>query len=209
MKKYISVLGFLAFVTTAAFAEDESIMLDLDTVVEEFATGSIESITVEDNGVATEVVAETTEPGQEMVADEPVVEENAPETEPVTDNTEHTTHPEGDAEYITFMHQYEDENNDKTVIVMGGQGDFLTYIDESEELLEMYNNREKTAMFLSVENPAQYVQSGKCLVNTIPYNTIQEQNLTLGDCYLRLFCGSELPSEGNYAVELCGKIVQD
>jgi len=204
MKKYISVLGFLAFVTTAAFAEDESIMLDLDTVVEEVATGSIESITVEDNSVATEVVAETTEPVQETA-----VEENAPESEPVTDNTEHTTHPEGDAEYITFMHQYEDENNDKTVIVTGGQGDFLTYIDESEELLEMYNNREKTAMFLSVENPSQYIQSGKCLVNTIPYNTIQEQNLTLGDCYLRLFCGSELPSEGNYAIELCGKIVQD
>ena len=204
MKKYISVLGFLAFVTTAAFAEDESIMLDLDTVVEEVATGSIESITVEDNSVATEVVAETTEPVQETA-----VEENAPESEPVTDNTEHTTHPEGDAEYITFMHQYEDENNDKTVIVTGGQGDFLTYIDESEELLEMYNNREKTAMFLSVENPSQYIQSGKCLVNTIPYNTIREQNLTLGDCYLRLFCGSELPSEGNYAIELCGKIVQD
>ncbi|MBO7642893.1 MAG: hypothetical protein J6S74_02035 [Alphaproteobacteria bacterium] len=204
MKKYISILGILAFFATPTFAEDESIMLDLDTVVEEVATGSIESITVEDNSDATEVVAGTTEPVQETV-----VEENAPETEPVTDNTEHTTHPEGDAEYITFMHQYEDGTNDQNVIVTGERGDFLTYINESEELLEMYNNREKTAMFLSIEDPVQYIQPGKCMVNTIPYSTRQEQDLTLGDCYLRLFCGAELPGEGNYAIELCGKIVQD
>ncbi|MBP5707512.1 MAG: hypothetical protein J6W79_00775 [Alphaproteobacteria bacterium] len=209
MKKYISVLGILAVVTTASFAEEESVMLDLDTVVEEVAAEPVEAIAEPvEEVVVEEVAAEVTEPVAEPVV-EPGVEESVQEPEPTNDNAERPTHLEGDADYVTFMHQYEDGINAPVVIATGEHGDFLTYISESEELLAMYNNRDKTAMFLSVENPAQYIQPGKCLVNTIPYNTIQEQGLTLGDCYLRLFCGSEMHYDGFYAIELCGKKVQD
>ena len=125
---------------------------------------------------------------------------------------EFTTHPEGDADFVTLINverQNWDEN--AKIIAKGERGDFLTYIDETPEILDIYNNKEKTAMFLSVENPAQYIQSGKCLINTIPYNVLQEMGADENgiDCSWRLFCGSEMSNDALYAVELCGKMVQD
>ena len=186
-------MGILAVATTASFAEEESIMLDLDTVVEE---------------VASEPVEEISEPTEDVVVEEVVVEDVAPEEEN-NETQEFTTHPEGDADFVTLINQQRqnwDENS--VVIATGERGDFLNYINETPEILDIYNRKDKVAMFLSVENPAQYIQPGKCMVNTIPYDVAKDVG-TSTDCAWRLFCGGELPAEGFYAVELCGSMVQD
>ena len=122
---------------------------------------------------------------------------------------EFTTHPEGDADFVTFINQDRknwDEN--ANIISKGERGDFLNYTDETPEILQIYNNKEKTAKFLSIKNPGQYIKPGKCLVNTIPYDVLKETDARTY-CFKRLFCGGELPSEDFYAVELCGIMVQD
>ncbi|MBQ2017007.1 MAG: hypothetical protein II208_00580, partial [Alphaproteobacteria bacterium] len=68
---------------------------------------------------------------------------------------EFTTHPEGDADFITFVNQERQNWDESSVIVSEGpRGDFLSYVDETPEILQIYNNKEKTAVFLSIENPA-------------------------------------------------------
>ena len=125
---------------------------------------------------------------------------------------EFTTHPEGDADFITFVNQQRQNWDENAVIISEGtRGDFLNYIDETPEILQIYNNKEKTAMFLSVENPAQYIKPGKCLVNTIGYDILKEMagDNEVSNCSWRLFCGTEMNYDGYYAVELCGDMVSD
>lgn len=120
---------------------------------------------------------------------------------------EFTTHPEGDVDFITFINQMEQNRDENAIISRGERGDFLEYIDETPEILQIYNNKEKTATFLSVENPAQYIKPGKCLVNTIGYVILLEMagDNEVSNCAWRLFCGTEMNYDGFYAVELCGK----
>ena len=125
---------------------------------------------------------------------------------------EFTTHPEGDADFVTFINQQRQNLEENSIVVSEGErGDFLYYIDETPEILQIYNDREKTAMFLSVENPAQYIKPGKCLVNTIGYDILKEMAVDdeFSDCSWRLFCGTEMNYDGFYAIELCGKLVSD
>ena len=124
---------------------------------------------------------------------------------------EFSTRPDGDADFVTFINQSRDSSNEIVVLNVGKMSDFLTYMNETPELLQIYKNKEKTAMFLSVENPAQYIQPEKCLVNTIPYNVLKEMGAPEEklDCSWRLFCGSEMNYDAPYAVELCGKMIQD
>lgn len=125
---------------------------------------------------------------------------------------EFKTHPEGDADFVTFMNQYNQNWDENSIIISEGpRGDFLNYIEETPEILQIYNNKEKTAKFLSVENPAQYIKPGKCLVNTIGYDILKEMAVDnkVSDCSWRLFCGSEIKGDGLYAVELCGNMVAD
>lgn len=122
------------------------------------------------------------------------------------------THPEGDADFVTFIN-IERQNWDENAIIIneGVRGDFLTYVDETPEILEIYNNKEKTAMFLSIENPEQYIKPGKCLVNTIGHDILKEMagDGEVSDCSWRLFCGSEIDYDSFYAVELCGWMVEN
>ncbi len=125
---------------------------------------------------------------------------------------EFTTHPEGDVDFITFINQQQQNWDENAIIISEGErGDFLNYIDETPEILQIYNNKEKTAMFLSIENPAQYIKPGKCLVNTIGYDILKEMagDNEVSNCSWRLFCGTEMNYDGFYAVELCGMMVAD
>lgn len=124
-----------------------------------------------------------------------------------------TTHPEGDADFISFINQW-NQNDDENLIIIseGERGDFLNYIDATPEILQIYSNKEKTAQFLSIKDPAQYIKPGKCLVNTIGYDILKEmavENNGGADCSWRLFCGAEINYEAPYAVELCGNMVLD
>lgn len=122
---------------------------------------------------------------------------------------EFTTHPEGDADFITFINvQRQNWEENAEIIAIGERGDFLTYIDETPEILEIYNNKEKTEMFLSTENPAQYIKPGKCLVNTIPYSILEEMGEDT-NCSWSVFCGTEMSYNAPYAIVLCGTMVQD
>lgn len=122
-----------------------------------------------------------------------------------------TTHPEGDADFVTFINQQRQEwDINGEIIATGERGDFLTYINETPEILQIYNSREKRGAFLSID-PTQYIQPGKCLVNTIGHDILQEmgaQDDAL-DCSWRLFCGGEINGEEPYAIQLCGKMVMD
>ena len=123
---------------------------------------------------------------------------------------EFTTHPEGDTDFVAFINQEDKESDEERIIIsFGEQGDFLTYINETPEILQIYSNKEKTVKFLSIENPAQYIKPGKCLVNTIGYDILKEIGAKNLDCSHRLFCGSEIDNGAPYAVELCGHMVAD
>ena len=200
MKKYMSVFGILAIVTMGAYAEDVVPETELDTVIEELVAEPAEDIIVEKTVPEPEVnmVVEEVVPESEVTA----VEEVVPEPEVV----EVTNRANSDDYYTVFMNQYKQDEG--TVVAEGNMGDFLTYIAATPEILDMYNNKAKTAVFLSFENPIQYVQSEKCIVNTIPYNTWKElgmENDEVSHCAWRLFCGGEIQDGVNYAVEFCDR----
>ena len=144
-----------------------------------------------------------------VVAEEVVnIDDDVPQSQENVAAADIVLHPEGDADFVTFIHQYDDPGNDRSVIANGAHGDTLTYMDETEEMLEIYNRKEKVAKFLSVENPAQYIQPGKCLVNIIHYvetgNVVEDEK---PHCLWRLFCGGDMNYDANYAVEICGRMV--
>ena len=123
---------------------------------------------------------------------------------------EFTSHPEGNEDFVTFIQKWnENWEEDSEIINEGEKGDFLNYITESPEILEIYNRNEKTETFLSIQNPAQYIKPGKCLLNIIGRDILKEIGFTSKkqDCSWRLFCGSEMNYNVSYAVELCGRMV--
>jgi len=125
---------------------------------------------------------------------------------------EFTTHPVGDADFVAFIQESDKTWNEDAIIISEGEkGDLLTYVTESPKILEIYNNKEKTAKFLSIENPAQYIKPGKCLLDTIGYDILEKMGAAgkALDCSWRLFCGSELNEEVPYAIELCGGMMEN
>ena len=73
-----------------------------------------------------------------------------------------------------------------TVIAKGTEGDFLIHLDATPELLKIAENT-KTARFLSIKKPEQYITSDKCLVNIIPYATKKKLGFENNKCNYRLF----------------------
>jgi len=90
------------------------------------------------------------------------------------------------------------------VIANGEMGDFLIQLPETEELRKIAN-KQKTAKFLSTKNPNQYAKAGYCLVNIIPYNTMEKMNMPDNTCNYRIYCGAPefMDYDEFYAVEAC------
>ena len=90
------------------------------------------------------------------------------------------------------------------VLTTGDQGDFLIRLPESEALLKIAN-KTKNAKFLSVFNPNSYAKAGYCLLNIIPYSTMEKLGWENKDCHYRLYCGAPefMDYDQYYAVEVC------
>ena len=95
---------------------------------------------------------------------------------------------------------------ESAVITTGKNGDFLVKIKATPELISIAN-KEKTARFLSTENPKQYIEEGYVLINVIPFNTMEKLGWTNHSCSYRLFYGTaeDMNYDGMYAVELCAE----
>lgn len=91
------------------------------------------------------------------------------------------------------------------VLTTGEQGDFLIRLPESEALLKIAN-KTKNVKFLSVFNPNSYSKKGYCLLNIIPYSTMEKLGWDNTDCHYRLYCGAPefMDYDQYYAVEICG-----
>lgn len=90
------------------------------------------------------------------------------------------------------------------VLTTGDQGDFLIRLPESEALLKIAN-KTKNVKFLSTFNPNSYAKAGYCLLNIIPYSTMEMLGWENKDCHYRLYCGAPefMDYDQYYAVEVC------
>lgn len=94
--------------------------------------------------------------------------------------------------------------NESVIAGIGGQGDYVMRLKETPELLEIAQ-KQKTTTFLSVTEPATYLEEGYCLLNIIPEVVMTSINPE-STCFFRLFCGTAEDITNNpeaYAVELC------
>ena len=92
-----------------------------------------------------------------------------------------------------------------SIVALGTNGDYVVALPASETLTAIAA-KEKTVTFLSIENPAQYVTEGTCLLNIIPQNTMAAMNTPENKCNFRLFCGTAEEMGGEtYAVEGCSE----
>jgi hypothetical protein len=89
-------------------------------------------------------------------------------------------------------------------IATGEMGDFLVSVPETEELRKIANSQ-KNAKFLSVFNPNSYSKQGYCLINIIPYSTMEKMGTPNNDCNYRIYCGAPefMNYDEFYAVEVC------
>ena len=84
-----------------------------------------------------------------VVAEEVVnIDDDVPQSQENVAAADIVLHPEGDADFVTFIHQYDDPGNDRSVIANGAHGDTLTYMDETEEMLEII--RDTPDVFVSI-----------------------------------------------------------
>ncbi len=92
-----------------------------------------------------------------------------------------------------------------SIVALGQGGDYIIPLPATDVLTKIAS-MDKTVTFLSVENPAQYVTEGTCLLNIIPENTMAAMNTPENKCNFRLFCGTaeEMGAEV-YAVEVCSE----
>ena len=93
-----------------------------------------------------------------------------------------------------------------SIVALGANGDYVIALPANETVTAIAAKK-KSVAFLSVENPAQYVTEGKCLLNIIPQNTMMAMNTPENKCNFRLFCGTSDDINNNefYAVELCSE----
>jgi hypothetical protein len=94
--------------------------------------------------------------------------------------------------------------NGNMVIAQGELGDFIIRLAETDQLLAIMQ-KDKNAMFLSIETPQKYISDGYCLVNVVPLSTLEAIGTPDSGCNYRLFCGSEsdMKYDEMYAIELC------
>ena len=91
------------------------------------------------------------------------------------------------------------------IVALGAAGDYVISLPANEAVLAVAA-KEKSATFLSIENPAQYIAEGTCLLNIIPDNTMAAMNTPENKCNFRLFCGTAEDMNAEfYAVELCSE----
>ena len=92
------------------------------------------------------------------------------------------------------------------IVALGTSGDYVIALPETDVLREIANKKQ-TVAFMSIDNPAQYVTEGKCLLNIIPDNTMQMMGTPENKCGFRLFCGTADDMNNNqfYAVEVCSE----
>lgn len=92
-----------------------------------------------------------------------------------------------------------------SIVALGQAGDYMLPLPATDALTAIAA-KDKTVTFLSVENPAQYVAEGTCLLNIIPQNTMAAMNTPENKCNFRLFCGTaEDMGAEVYAVEVCSE----
>lgn len=92
----------------------------------------------------------------------------------------------------------------RPVLVTGEMGDFLIKLPATDELRKIAN-KQKNAKFLSVFNPNSYAKTGYCLINIIPYSTMEKMGDPDNDCNYRIYCGAPefMNYDEFYAVEVC------
>ncbi len=108
-------------------------------------------------------------------------------------------------EYITVQREIANADDASSrVIAEGDSGDFLIKLSETDALRNIFR-AEKNAKFLSVSNPNQYAESGYCLINIIPYNTMKKLGTPNNTCNYRIYCGGaeSMDYDQYYAVEVC------
>ena len=93
-----------------------------------------------------------------------------------------------------------------SIVALGSNGDYVIALPANETITNIAAKK-KTAKFLSIDNPAQYVAEGQCLLNIIPVNTMQMLGTPENTCNFRLFCGTadDINNSEFYAVELCSE----
>lgn len=93
-----------------------------------------------------------------------------------------------------------------SIVALGAAGDYIISLPANEAVLAVAA-KEKSATFLSVETPEQYITEGTCLLNIIPDNTMAAMNTPENKCNFRLFCGTaeDITNNEFYAVELCSE----
>lgn len=93
---------------------------------------------------------------------------------------------------------------DTEIIAQGKMGDFMVQVQETEALKKIAD-KEKTAKFLSVENPDAKSKEGYCLVNVIPVAAMEKVGMENSTCHYRIYCGQPgvVDYDKMYAVEVC------
>lgn len=107
-------------------------------------------------------------------------------------------------QYITLQREMVACDDCGRVIATGDGGDFLIRLPQTNALYNI-TRAEKNAKFLSIENPKQYAESGYCLVNVVPYNTVEKLGIPSNTCHYRIYCGASenMDYDQYYAVEVC------
>ena len=93
-----------------------------------------------------------------------------------------------------------------TMIAIGQNGDYVIPIVATDTVKEI-EKKKKTAAFMSIQNPEQYIADGQCMLNIIPQNTMAQMGTPENKCNFRLFCGTaeDITNNQFYAVELCSE----
>lgn len=89
-------------------------------------------------------------------------------------------------------------------LATGESGDYLIRLPATDALLKVAN-KAKNSKFLSVFNPNSYAKDGYCLLNIVPYDTMEKLGWQNKNCYYRIYCGAPefLDYDQHYAVEVC------
>lgn len=111
---------------------------------------------------------------------------------------------EKNEDYITLQREIANCDECGRIIATGDDGDFLIRLPKTDAL-NHFSFLEKNAKFLSVSNPNQYAKSGYCLVNIIPYNTMEKLGWQNKTCSYRIYCGApeSMDYDQYYAVAVC------
>ncbi|MBQ8255812.1 MAG: hypothetical protein IJY99_02500 [Alphaproteobacteria bacterium] len=118
------------------------------------------------------------------------------------DSAPKSTGPATPADFEVVMNEI--QKADRQILAGGEQGDFLIKLEKTDAMKDVAS-RDKNAKFLSIENPAQYIEKDFCLLNILPQATLEKIGAPDSKCSYRLFCGDTMNYDDSYAVELCAE----